>query len=226
MTILNVCKNYFNGFQEISNFIKNDNTTNVLAVLKVISYFTFVIPLSFALVQGTASLFGRISKKQDLSSHDKRVNDRAKTTFLKKDFASSKDIPSLEPSNHQLAEKIIAARGEGEKTVDFPFPPVTAEELFTDPQCFIEPIKKKMIERRDNPGKILDSIVINAGWCPGGFRFLDSLIKSKMIFSYALYKSSETGEIYAVKLGKDDKDPLYFSSHPENIYKQILKPID
>lgn len=82
MKVSNVCKSYFSGFQEISNFKKNDNKTNALALLKILSYFTVVIPLVFAAVYGAASLCGRVSKKYDLSSHDKNINDQAKKIIL------------------------------------------------------------------------------------------------------------------------------------------------
>ena len=72
MKVTDFFKSYFNGFQDASNYKKNDKKTNVLAAVKILSYFTVVIPLGLAAIYGAASLFGRISKK-DLSSLDKTV---------------------------------------------------------------------------------------------------------------------------------------------------------
>ena len=71
------CESYFNGFKDISNCEKNDAKANVLAVVKILSYFTVVIPLGFAAVYGAASLYGRVSKKESLSPQDKNVHDQA-----------------------------------------------------------------------------------------------------------------------------------------------------
>lgn len=45
-----VCEQYFSGFSELKNFKKNDGKTNTIALLKVLSYFTGLIPLGFAAV--------------------------------------------------------------------------------------------------------------------------------------------------------------------------------
>lgn len=146
MEVLNICKNYFNGFEEASNFRKNDSTTNVLAVLKVLSYFTVVIPLGFAIAYGAASLIGRVSKKQDLSSQDKNIHDTAKTTLLKNDSPTKAiPFPTVE-SNSQLAEKIIAARGENDKYVKS----ICSGDFLVDP---IAHLLREMIERGVGKGR-------------------------------------------------------------------------
>lgn len=82
MEVTDFCKSYFNGFQEASNYKKNDTKTNVLAALKILSYFTVLILLGVAAVYGAASLYGRVSKKEPLSSQDKSVNNQAKKTLI------------------------------------------------------------------------------------------------------------------------------------------------
>jgi hypothetical protein len=106
----------FNGFHDISNYKKNDAMTVVLAVVKTFSCFTVVILLAVAGVYGVASLYGRVSKKDDLSPDDKSVNDKAKTTLFKKDTPITVSS-AVESSNRQLAESIIAARGEEDQDV-------------------------------------------------------------------------------------------------------------
>src|SRR5690242_9835957 len=81
MKVTDICKSYFSGFQEVSNFKNNDNETNALATLKILSYFTIVTPLSFAAVYGAASLY-RINKKQHHSTTDANVNNQAKKTLI------------------------------------------------------------------------------------------------------------------------------------------------
>lgn len=76
MTVSRICKNYFCGFHELCNLTTNDKKTNALALLKIISYATFVIPLIFAAVYGAASFCGRVSKKDDLSSDDKKTTEQ------------------------------------------------------------------------------------------------------------------------------------------------------
>lgn len=100
MKVSECCKSYFDGFQEVCNFRKNDSTTNVLAVLKTLSYFTVVIPLGFAAAYGAASLCGRVSKNQDLFSHDKSICDKAKETLLKNNTSVfSSKLTDVESSN-------------------------------------------------------------------------------------------------------------------------------
>lgn len=115
-----VCKSYFNGFQEISSFKKNTGSKNILATLKVLSYFTVVVLLGFAITYGAASLFGRVSKKQDLSSQDKKINDKAKGNLLNKN--SNLD------ANRQLAEKIIALKDGWEEVRK-----ICSEDFVLDP---------------------------------------------------------------------------------------------
>ncbi len=60
MKVSEVCVSYFNGFGEIYNYNKNDYSINFLAMLKILSYFSVVIPLSFATVYGI-TLCGRVT---------------------------------------------------------------------------------------------------------------------------------------------------------------------
>jgi len=76
MDIVNICKNYFSGFDEIKNFKNNNLKTNVLATLKIISYATGIIPIGFAIAYGY-SLRGRINQKFSQTSTDLKTNQRA-----------------------------------------------------------------------------------------------------------------------------------------------------
>ena len=62
MQAVNVCKSYFSGFQEVFNY-KKDHKCNALALLKIISYLTILIPLGFAAVYGAASLRNRAGRR-------------------------------------------------------------------------------------------------------------------------------------------------------------------
>ncbi|MBA3721426.1 MAG: hypothetical protein H0W88_03395 [Parachlamydiaceae bacterium] len=85
MKLSNVCTSYLNGFKEIANYKNNDKNTNALAVLKIFSY----ILLSFVVLYGVKSLKDRLSKKTQLSSVDKGVNNQATKTILKGSTSSS-----------------------------------------------------------------------------------------------------------------------------------------
>ncbi|CUI17423.1 hypothetical protein PNK_1816 [Candidatus Protochlamydia naegleriophila] len=74
--ISEICKNYFNGFDEILNFRMNDKKTNALGLLKILSYCTLIIPLGFATTYGVASLYGRVSQNRELSHIERRVDNQ------------------------------------------------------------------------------------------------------------------------------------------------------
>lgn len=78
MSAVVICRSYFSGFQEASNLRSNNCRTNVLAVLKIISYSTVIVPLTFAAVYGVASLCGRAKQTTpsdlDITVQNKAVN--------------------------------------------------------------------------------------------------------------------------------------------------------
>lgn len=76
MYISEVCKSYFNGFYEAYHYNRNSYSMNFLALLKILSYFTLIIPISFGTVYGVSSLCGRVCK-----THDAKIEDWAKRTF-------------------------------------------------------------------------------------------------------------------------------------------------
>jgi len=61
MEIRQVCASYFKGIQELSNYKNNDNSQNLLALAKFVSYFTVIIPLAVGIVYACASLCGRVT---------------------------------------------------------------------------------------------------------------------------------------------------------------------
>lgn len=88
MEISSICKSYFNGFNELLDLKKQKKDSKeikissvALSVLKVVSYFTILIPVGFLIASGIASLYGRLSEKNELSSLDKSVKQKAQRTF-------------------------------------------------------------------------------------------------------------------------------------------------
>lgn len=75
MEVLKVCESYFSVFQELSNFKSSDAKTNALAMLKLFSLLTVVVPLGFGIVYGIATLVGRIKKKETFSKTDEKMMD-------------------------------------------------------------------------------------------------------------------------------------------------------
>ena len=79
MKFSTVCKKYFSGFQDLLDFKKNNIQKNVLATFTVLSYFTVIIPLFFAITYSIDSLHGRVSKKNTLTPSDKKTNATAQS---------------------------------------------------------------------------------------------------------------------------------------------------
>lgn len=116
MKILEVCTNYFYGFQNIAQFKQNDAKTNALAMLKIVSYFTVVIPLCFVALFTAASLCGRAYKMESLSPQDLNISSQAGKTIIKpkatpqeirdaaKNAADGERIHCSGPSGHSYKE--------------------------------------------------------------------------------------------------------------------------
>jgi len=76
------CSEYANGPWEMYNLWNNDSKTNFLATLKCLSYCTVVIPVFLGFMYGVAcgvsSLCGRVTKKNEDSEQDEKVNKASK----------------------------------------------------------------------------------------------------------------------------------------------------
>lgn len=87
MELRESCESYFNGIYDLSNYKNNDHQTNFFAVLKVLSYFTLVIPFCVVTLYGAVSLMGRVSKKPALSPLEHKVNKQAQQTLAQEEKA-------------------------------------------------------------------------------------------------------------------------------------------
>jgi len=61
MKITVACASYFDAFEKISNCKKNDCSQNLLALAKLVSYCTLIIPLAVGIIYACASLYGRVT---------------------------------------------------------------------------------------------------------------------------------------------------------------------
>jgi hypothetical protein len=68
MAITQACESYFNGFREISNYRKNTCSENLLALVKLVSYVTVIIPVVIGIVYACASLICRVTYTKAPSS--------------------------------------------------------------------------------------------------------------------------------------------------------------
>lgn len=93
MEAANYCANYFRGFHEIYNYKINDTSTNACALLKIFSYIFIPIPLGVLAVYGLATLYGRVSKIQDLSFQDKNIQEIVKTNLPTQNTQDSSSKP-------------------------------------------------------------------------------------------------------------------------------------
>lgn len=62
MSISKLCKEYFHGFHDLSNWNSNSSKKNASAVFKVISYFFLFPPATVGLCLGLSLLYGRVTK--------------------------------------------------------------------------------------------------------------------------------------------------------------------
>lgn len=100
MKVTDACKKYFRGFQEIFNFRKNDKKINGLAVLKILSYVSVVIPVGVATVYGAFALYGRVRKKEDYTFSETTTHDQAKKILeLDSKDNSETRLSKLEPTD-------------------------------------------------------------------------------------------------------------------------------
>lgn len=97
MELKAVCASYFNGFQELYNLKYNTLTTNVIALVKAVSYFTVIIPLGFGITYGIASLAGRISYRQELTSEEEIIHNQARER-LHLDMNNNNDVQPQHPT--------------------------------------------------------------------------------------------------------------------------------
>ncbi len=116
MKVSAACANYFRGFCEVC-----DDTKTGLALLKIASYFTIVIPLAFAATYAVASLWEHkwTTKTKPLSSADGEV-ERAARQILKGDRHSQPPVEiTTQPSRSQetMAEERLAPRSSTEIAV-------------------------------------------------------------------------------------------------------------
>lgn len=107
MKLSSICENYFNGFHEICNYKKNDKKTIIFACLKIISYFTVIIPWGFITVYGIHSLCGRIHKKHKLTNQDQLINNQYKKIIEKdKEPIAKNDLNQVQDPEVKLPNEI------------------------------------------------------------------------------------------------------------------------
>jgi len=114
MKISEFCNSYFNGIEEVKHYKTNSKRINTLALLKILSYFTVIIPAGFALTNKLASLCGRAKRQDKLTPQDSKVNQQAQSKVIKQDAAPSSNAQSegAPPSDTQgVAASIEPAAG-------------------------------------------------------------------------------------------------------------------
>jgi TPR repeat protein len=74
MPIENLCNQYLNAYKTIQNYKTNTTKENILAGFCVLTYLTLLAPLAILTISAMASLYGRVTKKIELSPTDHKVN--------------------------------------------------------------------------------------------------------------------------------------------------------
>ncbi len=107
MKITNACEQYFNAYQELSNWKNNDKWTNLGLAIEVLSYFTIVAPLIVVATYATINLTGRITSKDELSDLDFKISSTFKKHNTKSFFCtrmlSLNDLSKLNPTDPKKA---------------------------------------------------------------------------------------------------------------------------
>jgi O-acetyl-ADP-ribose deacetylase len=99
MTINHVCSSYFNGVDQISHCRQNSAQTNLVALLKIASYFTIIIPASFGLAYGIVRLTGRLGRQ---------AKQKEPTNKVASELLTSQKEPSLIGAQSQESRKTRA----------------------------------------------------------------------------------------------------------------------
>jgi hypothetical protein len=99
MNVKEICRNYFNGFKEIS--CKNNASKNLLAALKIFSYFTVILPLGFGAAYGLSSCCS-VSQSGNRSGLDQRVQNSNHSILQGKSTRSFKAKPQFTKSHQEL----------------------------------------------------------------------------------------------------------------------------
>jgi hypothetical protein len=95
MKLYDACINYFNGIHQLLNYKNNNLRTNLLALAKIVSYFTVIIPLTFGAMYCAASLKGRATQKTNLTSTDHKTTQAASTALSKSSQVFLFNIPKV-----------------------------------------------------------------------------------------------------------------------------------
>jgi hypothetical protein len=101
MTIEKICNQYLSAYKTIQNYKANTLKDNLLAGFCVLSYLTLVIPIALLTISKLTILYGRVSKKTELTLTDQKVNSAVESTLWTKFKAN---ILCQKNSQFQLAE--------------------------------------------------------------------------------------------------------------------------
>jgi len=87
------CGTFFNGFSELKDYSYNSSSTNLVAIVKIFMYCTFVIPVS---VYVLSAICDRFVYNEDLSEQDQRVDTKAQESFFNQKMVYN-ESPSMQP---------------------------------------------------------------------------------------------------------------------------------
>lgn len=117
MKVNAVCKQYFSGFSEIRNCRHQRKRDNALAIVKIVSYFTGLVPLGMGVLY-LISLRGRVRKKEELSPVEQRVDSQRESLPIP-EVLPVVDLPVASKKAEKLREEINnPAREEVKKTLE------------------------------------------------------------------------------------------------------------
>lgn len=111
-----IFKSYFRGFHEIVQVRKNSKSQNILAALKIFSYFLVLPPIGFGVAYGCYKLYGRVSHKKDtvISESDKEIKAKAQEQLPKSKVSGrhSATVETVPSEKKTIVESTPSAENE------------------------------------------------------------------------------------------------------------------
>lgn len=205
--IRNACLSYFKGFHDVC-INKNNCETKVLGILKIISYFTGIIPAAFAIVFQISRLCGRVKKNPKGPIIEKVENAGKKINHVAHDSLKESDkeeplIPEDQTKNNltRANDRILKSYCFDHQTEN-KFKPGSSDWILQE--YFIHNKKNLTIENNLKNLKIPD--------------FKTKTTNCKTIFPHLIY----------VTLMKNENDegilyPVFLPKHPEETtYAELI----
>jgi len=193
-TIKSHCCNYFSGARDLVQK-KSSVTKRIVALIKVLSLATVLVPFVVAIVYGVSSLIGRIKPIVSPGETDRAISGIFETTVRGNRVWSKENVPQMQKPHHFF--KVVSPEGnisyiQGTHHVGIPLSrlhPIVQEKLHESNYIYTElGVTIPSIREKISPEK-WDRLIRRLNPNPASHQFIDRLSPRKLIF---LLTGSET----------------------------------